>query len=234
MRLLVILTVCLTISASTLAAAQNDVNVNDDKKADESTTAAPSTTTASATTTAAAASSTVSGTLAPFAPEARSDPGVFSRPKANLKGKPLIKPLPKAKRKKLQLKPAHPQKRVQTPKRNPKPVKPVVPKVQPVVESQRRDSPGYAAPAAPQREVIIKQAGPSQEFGWVGHGNGYNAPHNLQNPFPAHLTKWILQNNKIFEAGLLYPGPAAPSYAAPPPPAPPAAAPEVTYDAPSS
>jgi hypothetical protein len=189
----------------------------------------------------------VNATLAPFAPEARSDAGILPRPKANLKGKPLLKPPQKAKRKKLQLKPQN--LRAQAPKRHPKPAakaqQPHVPKV-PQAEPQRRDSPGYGAPAAPsyappQREVIIQQAGPSQEFGWVGHGNGYNAPHNLQNPFPAHLTKWILQNNKIFEAGLLYPGAPGSTYSPPPPAAPPAApaynapaAPEVTYDAPSS
>ena len=234
MKLLVILFVVATLSTFTLAFPQSD----DDNK--NATTTTTSTTTASTVSNVTNATTAATPTLAPFAPEARSDTG---KPRANLKGKPLIKTLPKAKRKKLQLKPAHPQKQIQTHKRNPKPlVAKAPPTVQPV-EPQRRDSPGYAAPsyAAPQREVIIQQAGPSQEYGWVGHGNGYNAPHNLQNPFPAHLTKWILQNNKIFEAGLLYPGAPGSSYSPPPPPpaAPPtynapASPPEITYDAPSS
>ena len=52
-------------------------------------------------------------------------------------------------------------------------------------EAQRRDS-TYGAPAAPayqapKRQVIIKQAGPSKQYGWVGHGR--YAPLGIKNPF---------------------------------------------------
>jgi len=62
------------------------------------------------------------------------------------------------------------------------------------------------SPSAPK--FIIKQAGPSQQFGWVGHGEF--APLNIPNIFKAAgiNTKWIPEDNKIFEAGLLYPAPA--------------------------
>lgn len=83
--------------------------------------------------------------------------------------------------------------------------KPKVNKAQP---AQRRDS-SYGAPAAPsyaapKRQVIIKQAGPSKQFGWIGHGR--YAPLNIKSPFPKDLPKWIPMGNNIFEAGLLYPG----------------------------
>lgn len=99
-------------------------------------------------------------------------------------------------------------------------------------EAERRDS-SYGAPAPPKRQVIIKQAGPSKQFAWIGHGR--YAPLNIPNPFPHDLPKWIPMGNNIFEAGLLYPGkpgkaaapaytkPAPPVYTQPaPPPAPPA------------
>eukprot|EP00095_Tigriopus_kingsejongensis_P011833 maker-scaffold412_size179788-snap-gene-0.20 protein:Tk11833 transcript:maker-scaffold412_size179788-snap-gene-0.20-mRNA-1 annotation:"kxy xw signal peptide domain protein" len=77
-------------------------------------------------------------------------------------------------------------------------------------------APSYHAPAQPQ--IIIKQAGPSKQFGWVGHGK--YAPLNIPNPFPRNLPKWHPMDG-IFEAGLLYPGnDKAPSYAQPRPVAP--------------
>jgi hypothetical protein len=225
------------------------VDVKNETLVDDKNSTSTATTSETISSTPATTSSNVNVTtptpLAPFAPEARSDIGLRPKPRANLKGKRLTKPLSKAQRKKLQVKPVRPQKRVQTPKRQ----KPLAKAPAPKVEApQRRDSPGYGPPAqvTPQREVIIKQAGPSKEFGWVGHGNGYNAPHNLENPFPSTLPKWILQNNKIFEAGLLYPGPpesAESSYNPPPPPPPTYNAPaapaapevaEVSYSAPTS
>lgn len=63
-------------------------------------------------------------------------------------------------------------------------------------------APSYSAPAKPQ--VIIKEAGPSQQYGWVGHGK--HAPYNVPNPFPSDLPRWIPMGNNVFEAGLLYPG----------------------------
>lgn len=93
----------------------------------------------------------------------------------------------------------------------------------PVQAAQRRDS-SYGAPsyAPPKRQVIIKPAGPSKQYAWVGHGR--YAPLNIPNPFPDDLPKWIPMGNNIFEAGLLYPGkpgsaPASPKKPAPPPPA---------------
>lgn len=105
-----------------------------------------------------------------------------------------------------------------------------------VQTAQRRDSsygapaPSYAAP--PKRQVIIKQAGPSKQYAWVGHGR--YAPLNIPNPFPDDLPKWIPMGNNIFEAGLLYPGkpggsPVASKKPAPPP-APPVA--QSSYSAP--
>ena len=110
-----------------------------------------------------------------------------------------------------------------------------------VLEAQRRES-SYGAPAAPapaQPQVIIKQAGPSKQYGWVGHGR--YAPINIKSPFPKDLPKWIPMGNNIFEAGLLYPGKpgskpavaAAPSYSEPPPAPAAPAAPE-TYGAPAA
>ena len=87
-----------------------------------------------------------------------------------------------------------------------------------IQQAQRRDS-SYGAPAAPKRQVIIKQAGPSKQYAWVGHGR--YAPLNIPNPFPASLPKWVPMGNNIFEAGLLYPGkPGGSSKPAPPPPPP--------------
>ena len=96
--------------------------------------------------------------------------------------------------------------------------------------AQRRDS-SYGAPAAPAPappKVIIKQAGPSKQYGWIGHGT--YAPLGIKSPFPKDLPKWIPMGNNIFEAGLLYPGkPGGSSFSEPapaPPPAAPSAVPE--------
>ena len=96
--------------------------------------------------------------------------------------------------------------------------KPVV-KKQPQ-QAQRRD---YGAPP-PKPQIIIKQAGPSKQFGWVGHGT-WVPKYSVPNAFAdANLPQWNLMDG-IFEAGLLYPGKeaaeAAPSYKAAPPPPPP-------------
>ena len=131
---------------------------------------------------------------------------------------------------------------VKKPKKHKGPKLEVKPKVvkKPVVEkkpklkvlpAQRRDSsygapaaPSYGAPAPPKRQVIIKPAGPSKQFGWIGHGR--YAPVNIKSPFPKDLPKWIPMGNNIFEAGLLYPGKpggaqkAASSSYSPPPAAP--------------
>ena len=58
--------------------------------------------------------------------------------------------------------------------------------------------------------LIISLAGPSQQFGWVGHGS--YAPLNIPNIFKAAglNTQWIPQVDKIFEAGLSYPAPPVP------------------------
>lgn len=140
----------------------------------------------------------------------------------------VVKPLKsKLKPKKAVKKPLPLVKKRPNPPQPPKPkvVKPAVKQlVRQIVkqEAQRRDS-SYGAPAAPpKRQVIIKQAGPSKQYGWVGHGR--YAPLNIKNPFPSDLPKWIPMGNNIFEAGLLYPGkpgsaPAAETYS-PPAPAP--------------
>lgn len=57
-------------------------------------------------------------------------------------------------------------------------------------------------------------SGPSQQFGWVGHGT--YAPLNIPNIFKAAgiNTRWIPEVNEIFEAGLTYPvAPAPVAYA---------------------
>jgi len=56
---------------------------------------------------------------------------------------------------------------------------------------------------------IIKQAGPSQQFPWIGHGT--YAPLDVPNIFKAAGldTHWDPENDKIFETGLLYPIPPA-------------------------
>jgi len=65
-----------------------------------------------------------------------------------------------------------------------------------------------SAPAAPK--FIIKQAGPSQSYGWVGHGS--YAPLNINNIFKAAgiNTRWIPEIDPIFTTGLLYPSPSQP------------------------
>jgi len=61
-----------------------------------------------------------------------------------------------------------------------------------------------SAPAQPK--FIIQQAGPSQQFGWVGHGT--YAPVNVPNIFKAAgiNTRWTPGIDPIFQVGLLYPG----------------------------
>ena len=46
--------------------------------------------------------------------------------------------------------------------------------------------------------------GPSQEFGWVGVGNGINAPIDVPNIFKAAGidTKWDPETDQIFETGM--------------------------------
>jgi len=153
----------------------------------------------------------------------------------------VVKPLKsKLKPKKAVKKPLPLVKKRPNPPQPPKPkvVKPAVKQlVRQIVkqEAQRRDS-SYGAPAAPpKRQVIIKQAGPSKQYGWVGHGR--YAPLNIKNPFPSDLPKWIPMGNNIFEAGLLYPGkpgsaPAAETYS-PPAPAPVKSEPSYTPPQPS-
>ena len=53
-------------------------------------------------------------------------------------------------------------------------------------------------------------SGPSQQFGWVGHGT--YAPLDIPNIFKAAgiNTRWIPEVNEIFEAGLTYPAAPAP------------------------
>merc|ERR1712123_104945 len=83
-----------------------------------------------------------------------------------------------------------------------KPTKAYPPKkVKPIEVPIKRTYNG--APAAPK--FIIKQAGPSQQFGWIGHGT--YAPLNIPNIFKAAgiNTRWIPEVNEIFEAGLTYP-----------------------------
>ena len=154
----------------------------------------------------------------------------------------VVKPLKsKLKPKKAVKKPLPLVKKRPNPPQPPKPkvVKPAVKQlVRQIVkqEAQRRDS-SYGAPAAPpKRQVIIKQAGPSKQYGWVGHGR--YAPLNIKNPFPSDLPKWIPMGNNIFEAGLLYPGkpgsaPAAPETYSPPAPAPVKSEPSYTPPQPS-
>ena len=52
---------------------------------------------------------------------------------------------------------------------------------------------GGAGPQQP--EVVVKQAGPSQSFGWLGHGRSININSLLiPNPFPDTMnvnTKWV-------------------------------------------
>jgi len=54
-------------------------------------------------------------------------------------------------------------------------------------------------------KFIIKQAGPSQEFGWIGHGT--YAPLDVPNIFKAAGvdTHWNPEKDAIFETGLIYP-----------------------------
>jgi len=65
-----------------------------------------------------------------------------------------------------------------------------------------------SAPATPK--FIIKQAGPSQQFGWIGHGT--YAPLDIPNIFKAAglNTRWIPEVDELFEAGLTYPAAQAP------------------------
>ena len=151
--------------------------------------------------------------------------------KVKLPLKPKLKP-----KKKVPLKKPVLVKKRPNPPQPPKPkvVKPAVKQlVKQIVkqEAQRRES-SYGAPAPPKRQVIIKQAGPSKQYGWVGHGR--YAPLNIKNPFPSDLPKWIPMGNNIFEAGLLYPGkPGSAPAPAPPAPAPVKSEPSYTPPQPS-
>jgi len=93
--------------------------------------------------------------------------------------------------------------------------------------AQRRDS-SYGAPPAPQPKVIIKQAGPSKQYAWVGHQHYHNPGHDVPGHVfaAANLPKWTLMGSNIFQANLLYPGdPKAPAKETYKPPAPVKAAP---------
>ena len=63
----------------------------------------------------------------------------------------------------------------------------------------------------PVPKFIIKPAGPSQQFGWVGHGR--YAPLNIPNIFAAAglATRWTPGVDPLFEAGFSYPAPPAPA-----------------------
>ena len=110
------------------------------------------------------------------------------------------------------------------------PAKPVK-LTQPKQTAERRDS-SYGPPAPPKRQVIIKQAGPSKQYAWVGHGR--YAPLNIPNPFPKDSPKWVPMGNNIFEAGLLYPGkPGSKPPVSSKPPPPPPSDPVPSYSAPA-
>ena len=57
---------------------------------------------------------------------------------------------------------------------------------------------------------ILFISGPSQSYGWVGHGS--YAPLNINNIFKAAgiNTRWIPEIDPIFTTGLLYPSPSQP------------------------
>jgi len=63
--------------------------------------------------------------------------------------------------------------------------------------------------SGPGPKFIIKQAGPSQQFGWLGHGRF--APLNIPNIFQTVglNTAWLPGVNSVFPVGLNYPGPAS-------------------------
>merc|ERR1711874_94864 len=86
-----------------------------------------------------------------------------------------------------------------TPKKSPAALKPKV------VKAPAADRAAYNAPPAPK--FIIKQAGPSQTFGWVGPGR--YAPLNIPNIFKAAgiNTHWDPGLNSVFPVGLKYPAP---------------------------
>ena len=73
----------------------------------------------------------------------------------------------------------------------------------------------YNAPASPK--FIIKQAGPSQTYGWLGHGR--YAPLNIPNIFKniGLDTYWNHEDNSVFPVGLNYPPPKTQSYKIPVP-----------------
>ena len=54
---------------------------------------------------------------------------------------------------------------------------------------------GFGLGVPQQPEVVVKQAGPSQSFGWLGHGRSININSLLiPNPFPDAInvnTKWV-------------------------------------------
>jgi len=146
--------------------------------------------------------------------------------------------------------------RRQTYRASPKPVRENREHVSKIVvpeHAQRRDS-SYGAPAAPQPKVIIKQAGPSKQYAWVGHQHYHNPGHDVPGHVfgAANIPKWTLMGSNIFQANLLYPGnpnsasspakntyqppaPAAPSYDPPQPAGPSYSPPEPApaYNAPA-
>ena len=70
--------------------------------------------------------------------------------------------------------------------------------------------------------LMMMMTGPSQQFGWAGHG--HYAPLNIPNIFKAAgiNTRWIPGQDPVFQVGLLYPSPPS-QYSPPPAPAAPAA-----------
>lgn len=72
--------------------------------------------------------------------------------------------------------------------------------------TNRRD--GSHAPAAASSGVIIRPAGPSKQYAWVGHGN-FVPDHKLPIDIfhAANLVpKWLPSVDPVFAANLLYPG----------------------------
>ena len=69
----------------------------------------------------------------------------------------------------------------------------------------------YSSPEPKLPKFIIKQAGPSQQFGWLGHGRF--APLNIPNIFKTVglNTAWLPGVNSVFPVGLNYPAPPGPA-----------------------
>jgi hypothetical protein len=183
---------------------------------------------------------------APSKPNYKKGPTKYSSSKkSNGKGKERYRDYPSRPEKKKQVRPQryHP---VRQPyKGNARPVRPRFEKPPQRIPqpAQRRDS-GYGAPVAPQPQVIIKQAGPSKQYAWVGHQPYHNPGHDVPGHVfaAANLPKWTLMGSNIFQANLLYPGDPAgakETYKPPPAPAPAPAQPAApaepapAYDAPA-